>query len=151
MQESNNDFFSYSGIITRKNYTINMVILAALFIGLTFIRFENLPGFSESKFLYPAVIFMAEFAKFVILMSSLSVIYRRLADISAFKSYNFNLITKRIFVFLFILPVLYLFCIRYFIDIIPPLRNILDMAVIFVLAPLSVIGALVLCFIKGKQ
>lgn len=81
-QEQNNDFFSYYGIIGRKNYIINMLILITLFICMYFVKFENFAPFIRPEFLYKALIYMAEFFKFVILMSAISIVYRRIADIS---------------------------------------------------------------------
>ncbi len=150
MHESNNDFFSYNGTISRKNYLINMLILIALYVGCSFIRFENFEPFIPVKFLFSVLLFMVGLFKFVILMSALSVIYRRIADFSRSKSYNFIINMKRIFVFIFIFPVLYLFCLRYFFDIIPFIINILDTFVIFVLIPLAFIASIIFCFIKGK-
>ncbi len=146
----NNDFLSYQGTISRKNYAINMLILAALYIVISLVRFDVLLQFITFKFLYWILMFMVGLVKFVILMSALSVVYRRFADISKFKTYNFNINMKRLFVFLFVLPVLYLFCIRYFLDFMPFLINILDLVTFFVLMPLGLITALVLCFIKGN-
>ncbi|MCD7780693.1 MAG: hypothetical protein LUH05_08505 [Candidatus Gastranaerophilales bacterium] len=150
MHESNNDFFSYNGTISRKNYLINMLILIALYVGCSFIRFENFEPFIPVKFLFSVLLFMVGLFKFVILMSALSVIYRRIADFSRSKSYNFIINMKRIFVFIFIFPVLYLFCLRYFFDIIPFIINILDTFVISVLIPLAFIASIIFCFIKGK-
>ena len=146
----NNDFFSYNGVIGRKNYTINMLILFGLYIALNFVKFETFTQFTNVKFILPVLIFMVSLFKFVILMSSLSVIYRRIADISAFRSYNFNLSTKRIFVLLYVFPVLYLFCIRYFLDIMPFLITTLDFTVLYILFPLGLIGIILFCFIKAK-
>ena len=131
-RESNNDFFSYQGTISRKNYIINMLILSAIYIGLSFIHFENFSDFIRYKILLTILIFMADLLKFVVLFSALSVIYRRIADFSVYKSYTFNLIMRRLFVFLYVLPVLYIFCIRYFLDIMPFLINILDIIIFFI-------------------
>ncbi len=149
-KEYNNDFFSYQGSISRKNYFINMLILAALYIGLYFVKFENFEPYIPYKMIFSILIFMVSLFKFVILMSGLSVIYRRIADFSTGKTYNFNLLMKRLFIFLFVFPILYLFCIRYFIDIIPVLTNILDLITIFILIPAGIIAAVVFCFIKGN-
>ncbi len=149
-RESNNDFFSYQGTINRKDYIINMLILSAIFIGLHFIHFENFADFINYKFLLQVLIFMKNLLEFVILFSALSVIYRRIADFSLYKSYKFNLIMKRIFVLLYVLPVLYLFCIRYFLDIMPFLANILDTLVIFVIIPIAFITSIIFSFIKSN-
>lgn len=146
----NNDFFSYNGVIGRKNYIINMLILTGLYFGLFFIRFETFTQYTNIKFLLPVLIFMVSLLRFVILMSALSVVYRRIADISAFRSYNFNLAMKRIFVLLFVFPVLYLFCIRYLLDIVPFIVNTLDFTVFFILLPLSILSSFIFCFIRAK-
>lgn len=149
-RESNNDFFSYQGTISRKNYIINMLILSAIYIGLSFIHFENFSDFIRYKILLTILIFMADLLKFVVLLSALSVIYRRIADFSVYKSYKFNLIMRRLFVFLYVLPVLYIFCIRYFLDIMPFLINILDIIVFFIVLPIAFISSVVFCFIKSN-
>ncbi len=149
-RESNNDFFSYQGSISRKNYIINMLILSAIYIGLSFIHFENFSDFIRYKILLTILIFMADLLKFVVLLSALSVIYRRIADFSVYKSYKFNLIMRRVFVFLYVLPVLYIFCIRYFLDIMPFLINILDIIVFFIVLPIAFISSVVFCFIKSN-
>ena len=149
-RESNNDFFSYQGTISRKNYIINMLILSAIYIGLSFIHFENFSDFIRYKILLTILIFMADLLKFVVLFSALSVIYRRIADFSVYKSYTFNLIMRRLFVFLYVLPVLYIFCIRYFLDIMPFLINILDIIIFFIVLPIAFISSVILCFIKSN-
>lgn len=149
-RESNKEFFSYQGTINRKDYIINMLILIALYTGISFINFESFAPYISYKILLNILIFMASLFKFVILFSGLSVIFRRIADFSLYKSYKFNLTMKRIFVFLYVLPVLYLFCIRYFLDITPALANILDIIVIFVIIPLACITSVIFCFIKGN-
>ena len=149
-QESNNDFFSYQGTISRKNYIINMLILLAIFVGLSLIRFENFEKFITYKFLYNALIFMVSMLKFASIMAVLSVIYRRIADFSQYKSAVFQKVMKNLFVILFVCPILYDYCFRFFIDIIPALQRILDIITILVLYPLAIIAALIFCFPKKK-
>lgn len=149
-KEYNNDFFSYQGSISRKNYFINMLILTALYIALYFVKFENFAPYIPYKIIFTVLMFMANLFKFVVLMSAISVIYRRMADFSAGRTYDFNMKMKRIFVLLFVFPILYLFCIRYFIDIMPAIVYILDLITIFLLIPCSIVTAIVFCFIKGS-
>ncbi len=146
----NNDFFSYNGVIGRKNYIINMLILFALYFALFFVRFETFTQFTNIKFILPVLMFMVSLFKFVILMSALSVIYRRIADISLFRSYAFNLAMKRIFVLIYVFPILYLFCLRYFLDIIPFIITALDFTVLYMLFPLGIIGIIIFSFVKSK-
>lgn len=149
-KDSNNDFFSYQGTISRKNYTINLLILTALFIVISLVRFESFMQFTNLTFLYSIILFMVSLFKFVILMSAISVIYRRIADISYTKQISFYNNMKKIFVLLFVFPVLYIFCLRFFIDIIPVFQNLLDMLVFYILIPFGVLAVIILCFIKGK-
>ena len=149
-QESNNDFFSYQGTISRKDYIINMLILLAIFVGLSLIRFENFEKFITYKFLYNVMIFMVSMLKFTSIMAILSVVYRRITDFSQYKSAVFQKIMKNLFVILFVCPVLYDYCLRFFIDIIPLLQAILDYIIIFILYPLAIIAAIIFCFPKKK-
>lgn len=149
-QESNNDFFSYQGTISRKNYIINMLILLAIFVGVSFIRVENFAQFITYKFLYAVLVFMISMLKFVSVMAMLSVVYRRIADFTYFKTVAFQETMKKFFVIIFVCPVLYDYCLRFFIDIIPALQGILDFLTIFVLYPIAIISAIVLCFPKRK-
>ena len=84
-QESNNDFFSYQGTISRKNYIINMLILLAIFIGCSFVRLENFKQFITYEILYNILVFMLSMVKFVSIMAILSVIYRRISDFAEAK------------------------------------------------------------------
>lgn len=147
-QESNNDFFSYQGTISRKNYIINMLILLAIFVGVSFIRIENFAQFITYKFLYAVIVFMISMLKFVSIMAMLSVVYRRIMDFTQFRPVVFQETMKKVFVILFVCPVLYDFCLRFFIDIMPALQGILDFLTIFVLYPLAIIAAIIFCFLK---
>lgn len=147
-QESNNDFFSYQGTISRKNYIINMLILLAIFVGVSFIRVENFAQFITYKFLYAVIVFMISMLKFVSIMAMLSVVYRRIMDFTQFRPVVFQETMKKVFVILFVCPVLYDFCLRFFIDIMPALQGILDFLTIFVLYPLAIIAAIIFCFLK---
>lgn len=149
-QESNNDLFSYQGSISRKNYMINMLILLAIFVGTSFIRLENFEQFITYKFLYSAMVFVVGAIKFVAVMAMLSVVYRRIIDFTQFKSITFQETMKKIFVIAFVFPVLYDFCLRFFIDIIPSLQGILDLLIVFILYPFATIASIAFCFPKGK-
>ncbi len=147
---SNNDFFSYQGTINRKNYLINLFILFSVYLLLTFIRPDFFVKYTSFKFLLPILVFIISLLKFVIIMASLSVIYRRIADISQFKSFNLKVWLNRIFIFIFVLPVLYMFCFRYFIDIMPFIQTIADMFVIYIAMPIALICLIIFSFIKGE-
>ncbi|MCD7740128.1 MAG: hypothetical protein LUH11_02135, partial [Candidatus Gastranaerophilales bacterium] len=82
MTESNNEFFSYQGCISRKNYLVNMLILAALYFCISLVKFENFLPFITYKFLFYILMFFVSLFKFIILMSAISVIYRRISDFS---------------------------------------------------------------------
>lgn len=149
-QESNNDFFSYQGTISRKNYLINMLILILIVVGLSFIKLDSFEPFITYKFLYTVLVFMVSMLRFVAIMAILSVIYRRIADFSTNRPTSFRLLMNRTFAILFVFPILYDFCIRFFIDIIPTLQNLLDIVTIFVLYPLAFIVAIIFGFMKKK-
>ncbi len=141
-KEYNNDYFSYEGVISRKNYTINMLILIVLLISLSLIRFDTIKQFVTYNFLYETLIFIVNFFKFVIVMSMLSVIYRRIADFSENKSIKFNLIMKRIFILLFVFPLLYFYCIIYFFNF-----SILFYTAL-ILTFIGFIASIIFCFLK---
>ena len=150
-EQFNNDFFSYQGKISRKDYVINMLIVVSLLIGISFVRFDSFAPYIRPEFLYKILLFMVNLFQFVMLMSAISLVYRRIADFSDTKSITFNNCMKNFFFFLFIFPILYLFCIRYFIDIIPIIRNVIDLIVIFIIVPIGIISSIILAFIKGSQ
>lgn len=149
-EQNNNDFFSYNGTINRKNYAINMFILVVLYVVIYFVNFENFVLFTSQKYLLHILMFFVNLFKFVIVISAISVVYRRFADITTKRTENFKLTIKRIFTLLYVIPILHLYCIRYFLDVIPPLVSILDMITFFILLPLALITSIVLCFIKGN-
>ena len=146
---SNTDFFSYQGTINRKDYTINMLIVIAMLIGISLVRFDSFAPYIRPEFLYKVLMFMVNLFQFVMLMSAISLVYRRIADFSILKSTTFIVWMKKIFFILFVFPVLYLFCFRFFIDIIPIFQNFIDFFVIFILFPVSIIVSVILAFIKG--
>ncbi len=144
----NNTFFSYEGLINRKNYIINVLILIALFIVISLVKFENFAQFTNLKFLFDILGYVVLLFKFIIFMSLLSLIYRRIADISKSRSYKFAMNMKKLFISIFVFPVLYFLCIRYFIDFMPVLIYVLDMLTYFVFTPLGIIALIVFSFIK---
>lgn len=148
--EYNNDFLGYHGYINRKNYAINLLILFALFIATTLVNFDKLTQFTNYNFLKTVLSFVVDLFKFVIMISALSVVYRRVADISKKHPVSFFEKIKKIYGLLFVFPVFYLYCFRYFLDIIPLLTNILNILTIIILIPLAIISTIILCFIKGE-
>lgn len=148
-KEYNNNFFGYNGYIGRKNYIINMLVLIVIFLGLSFTKFENFLPYITYEFLYNALIFVVSFFKIVIIVSIISIVYRRIADFSEDKSQNFKLNMQRIFVIFFVFPFFYIFC-RYFINIIPIITLILDILTTFILIPIGIISAVIFSFIKGS-
>lgn len=148
--ESNNEFFSYQGTINRKDYVINIIIIIGLFIGISLVRFDSFQPYIKPEFLYKVLIFMVDLFQFVMLMCGISLVYRRIADFSLSKSGAFISKMQKLFALLFVFPVLYIFCFRFFINIIPIIQNILDILTIFILAPLGIISTIILAFIKGK-
>lgn len=149
-KESNSDFFSYNGTISRKDYAINLLIIVALYLILSFTKFENLLQYTKPELLVHIFVFMVNLFKFLLVMSSISIIFRRVVDITWNKSETFQTNSKKIFATLYVFPILHLFCLRYFLDVIPSLVSILDLITLYVLMPISVITSIILCFIKGK-
>ncbi len=147
--EENTNYFSYQGVIGRKNYVINMFVVVGLYIALTMINFDFLNNFISYKLIFSILAFTIQMLKFVLIFSAISLIYRRFTDITLGKSYNFNLNARRIFVLFYVFPVLYFLCIKYFLDIIPFLIVILDNILYFVILPLSLIITVVIAFIKS--
>ena len=148
--EYNNDFLGYHGYINRKNYAINLLILFALFIATTLVNFDKLTQFTNYNFLKTVLSFVVDLFKFVIMISALSVVYRRIADISKKRSVEFFENLKKTYGIIFVFPIFYLYCFRYFLDIIPPLTTLLNILTIMVLIPLAIISTIILCFIKGE-
>ena len=148
--EYNNDFLGYHGYINRKNYAINLLILFALFFATNLVNFEKLTQFTNYELLKTVLSFVVDLFKFVLMISALSVVYRRLADISKKRPITFFEKLKKAYGLLFVFPVFYLYCFRYFLDIIPLLTSFLNILTIVVLIPLAIISTIVLCFIKGE-
>lgn len=149
-KDYNNDFFGWYGVISRKNYALNIFIVSALYAALSLVNFNAFEQFIPVKFLLSILVFMAELLKLVLVMCFLSLVYRRTADFAASKSMQFRIAAKRIFVLLYVIPVMYFLCIKYFFDFMPFLIRILDAAVFFVLMPLAALCALILCFVKSE-
>lgn len=148
--EYNNDFLGYHGYINRKNYAINLLILFALFVATTLVNFEKLTQFTNYEFLKVVLTFVVDLFKFVIMISALSVVFRRIADISKKRPASFFENLKKAYGILYVFPIFYLYCFRYFLDIIPQLTTILNILTIMILLPLAIISTIILCFIKGE-
>ena len=148
--EYNNDFLGYHGYINRKNYAINLLILFALFVATTLVNFEKLTQFTNYEFLKVVLTFVVDLFKFVIMISALSVVFRRIADISKKRPASFFENFKKAYGILYVFPIFYLYCFRYFLDIIPQLTTILNILTIMILLPLAIISTIILCFIKGE-
>ena len=149
-KEVNNNFFGYEGTIGRKDYAINMLIVVSLYLILTFTNFQALAPYTKPEFLLHVLLFMVGLFKFVLVISSISMIYRRIADFSLNKGDKFKLITKRLFAFLYVLPILYFFGIKYFFDTFPSIIIFFDILTLFIILPLAIIFAFILCFVKSK-
>lgn len=143
--ESNNDFLNFEGRISRKNYIINMLILSALYIGVSFIRFDVIEKFFTFQVFNTVLDFIVGLLKFAIIIAIMSVIYRRIAD---FSSLNDNM--KKMFFILFLFPFLYLNWGNYLLNFIPPLTQLLDILTIFFLLPAAIISSVVFAFLKSK-
>lgn len=149
LRDYNNDFFGWNGTIGRKNYAINMFIVCFLALGLSFVNFEAFKPFISFDFLLSVVIFMAELLRLILLMCALSLVYRRIMDFSNTKPYKFQLNIKRFFIFAFVVPILYVLCLRHFASYIPVLMSAMDFIIGLILIPISIISSIVFCFIKS--
>ncbi|MBQ9246780.1 hypothetical protein IJ182_11010 [bacterium] len=144
--ESNNSFFSWEGTIGRKDYAINMFILVALFIGLSLINFDVI---APEKITNSILLFIVGFLKFIIVMSVLSVIYRRIADFSIGRSYKFQKIAKSSFGIFIVFPILYLYIVFPFLMFMPIIANCLAF-ISLILGVIGIIVSIIICFIKSK-
>lgn len=142
----NNDFLSYNGKIGRKNYIINLLILVAIYIVTSLINLEGIKQYITYDFLYTTLFFVIDLFKFIIVIAILSVIYRRISDIS-----NSDKKLLTMFFILFLFPFFYLNWGMYLLNFIPPLINILNVITVFIFLPLALIFSIVLAFIKSKN
>lgn len=147
-QDFNNNFFSYQGVINRKNYIINMLILIGMFIALKFVNFNAFMQFSKFQFIGTILSFVVGLFQFVIFFSILSTIYRRISDISYNKAQDVKSNYIKAFGIIYVLPVLYFLCLRYFFDIVPFFLGILDLIMFYIFIPLALIFAIFLAFKK---
>ena len=51
-KDYNNEFFGWNGSIARKDYAINMLIVFALYIVLSFVNFQSFEHFIPFKILF---------------------------------------------------------------------------------------------------
>jgi len=150
-REYNNDFFGWDGFIARKNYAVNLLIVLGLFAGLSLINFNAFEPYIPFKFLLTALIFTADLLRLVLVMCALSLVYRRIADFTVYKSYKIQSAAKNIFIIVYVLPVLYILCARYFLSFAPAAVKILDLITFFVFIPSGLLCAVIFAFIKGKS
>lgn len=144
--DSNSAFLSWEGTINRKDYAINMLILIALFVALYFVNFDVL---APQKILNTILLYLVSFLRFIILISLLSIVYRRINDFSTGRSFRFQNIMKYIFGIFFLFPVLYFYIFLFFISYIPFLSVFLNILAVYAVYG-AVIAAIVFCFIKSK-
>ena len=147
MNFQNNNFFGYEGTINRKNYIINMLIIITLCACLHFVDFSFYFSFTKLTFLYGIFEFLISLFKYVLMFCAISVIYRRMTDISFNSSSKTKSIVKKIFTFVYIVPLL-----LYFLGGIVfqqgLIMQFIILTVFFFFLPISVITSFTLCFIK---
>lgn len=143
-KESNSNYLSFEGIINRKDYTINMLILLGIFIGVNLINFNYLQTFFRYEFLYTIFVFIVEMLKFIVMIAIISTIYRRISD---FTDFNDN--WKKIFFIFYFFPFLYLNW-GNLLNFIPFLIKVLDIVTLFIILPVAFISSIVFAFIKSK-
>ena len=144
-KEYNSDFLSFEGRISRKDYIINMLILVALFVLLTFTNFNSLLQYSSSQLVNIIVIFVIGIIKFTIVASIISIVYRRISDIS-----NFSKKMKNFFIIFYFVPFVYLGFARELIDFLPIIIFLLDRIIIFIHIPIATVSAIIFSFLKSK-
>ena len=142
---NNSDFLSYRGRISRKNYIINVLILLTLYILTSLVNFNAFAQFFSFEFFNTILTFLVEFFKFVLVVSLISVVYRRINDCT-----NFDGIVKNVFVIFYFIPFLYLSFGHYMLDFMPGILRILDLETFFILLPGAVIATIVFAIIKSK-
>lgn len=144
-KDSNSSFFSWEGTISRKDYAINMAISVISVTALYFTRFSALVS---QQILYNILMFLVQFLQFVLIMSILSLIYRRIADFELKFSHKIQTILRYLFFILCIFPVVYIFLLSYFLNFMPIITSILGILSIFA-ALLGIIYAIIIGFIKS--
>ena len=144
--DSNSAFLSWEGTIGRKDYVINMLILIGMLIAISLVNFNVI---APQKFLNTILIFLVNFLQFVLVISVLSVVYRRIADFSTGRSFKFAKIMKIIFAVLFLFPLFYFFLINYLLPPIPIISECLYMLSLFAIIG-GIIASIIFCFLKSK-
>lgn len=144
-KEYNNNFLSYTGKIDRKNYAINMSILIVLACLLFYTDFSIIFKYSQISMLYEIFTFILGFAYVIIFGCVLSVVYRRVVDISENRSKKFKDIMTTLYAIFLCIPFAY-----YFLE---GILNIplLSMIIYFGLYPLSLIFCIIIGFVKHKE
>ncbi len=145
----NNTFFGYYGVIGRKNYIINSLIVVAIIVGLLLIDFPKLMQYSQIAFLNYVLDFVVGCIKFILFFCFISLVYRRLEDITYSKSQNTKIILKRIYGVLYIYPVI-AYCVGPILDFIPGINSALLWSIIIIM-PFALIFSIVISFIKGSN
>lgn len=145
MENNNNNFYGYSGYINRKNYTVNLFILVALYISIMLVNWNSFTQYTPYKFLSELLMHIAFCFQIIIVFCSLSVVYRRIADITKNKTENIKNGFKTLFIVLYVIPIIYFLGLR-------PILNfsLFDLAFLL-LSFVSIIFAIILCFIKGNN
>jgi uncharacterized membrane protein YhaH (DUF805 family) len=151
-EENNSIFFSYEGSIGRKNYIINLLILFFLYIGLTLIRVDVLTSKTNIKIIGIILWFLVEMLKFIAIMSSYTLVYRRIKDICINRSIKFCSIIKKIYIIVYIIPLFIYFCAPIILDIYPNILNTVNLVLLFIITPITIISSIILGVIKrGNQ
>lgn len=147
MNSQNNNFFSYEGTINRKNYIINMLIIIILSACLHFVDFSFYFSFTKLTFLYGIFEFLISLFKYVLMFCAISVVYRRITDITYKSSLKTINLAKKIFTIIYIVPLLLYFLggILFQQGII---MQLIILMVFFFFLPVSAITSILLCFIK---
>lgn len=154
MNENNENtgiFFSYEGRIGRKNHFINMVILILLYVGLTLIRPDGLTANTNFKFLNTILYFMIDLMKFLTVMSSFTLLYRRINDICINRTQKFCSIMRKIYTVIYVIPLFVYFCAPLVVDMFPAILNGIYMAGYLVAVPIMILTGIILSVIpQGK-
>lgn len=149
-RDFNTAFFSYEGQINRKDYAINMLILIGLLIALSLIKPEAFVMHTSLKFLAGILSFIIGLVRFVAMFSILSLIYRRINDVTHKKFPNKNSLLHKIFIGIYIVPIILYFIISFLIGGSIPAISYLFGYLIIILLPIMAIFAIIISFIKGN-
>lgn len=149
-KEFNAAFFSYDGVINRKDYAINMLILIGLFFALSLFKPELFVINTSLKFLATILALVISLLKFVAGFSMLSQIYRRNKDIGYNKSQRTKNILDKLFIFIYAVPIILFYSITFLFSGLIPIMDVIASFLILIMGPIMILYAIIIAFIKSR-